>query len=166
MTTPNSDRFSLPLLQAGQAQKELTHNEALTLIDMLIHAQVESMTLGSPPSGAAVGQCWVVAPGASGAWAGHDSALAGLTLGGWRFASPRKGVHVLCAADGQGYTHDGTVWQADPLRPDGVYIGGSRVVTSQQSAIADPSGGSVADTQARTAIGQILAALRTHGLIA
>jgi hypothetical protein len=50
-----------PLLQAGQAQKELTHNEALALIDMLLHAQVESMTVATPPGGAVVGQCWVVA---------------------------------------------------------------------------------------------------------
>jgi hypothetical protein len=48
-------------LQAGQAQKELTHNEALALIDMLLHAQVESMTVATPPGGAVVGQCWVVA---------------------------------------------------------------------------------------------------------
>lgn len=164
--TTNSDRFALPLLQAGQAQKELTHNEALALIDMLLHAQVESITAATPPGGAVVGQCWVVAPAAAGAWAGHDGQLACLTSGGWRFVAPRNGTHVLCAADGQSYTHNGTVWQADAMRPDGVYIGGSRVVTARQAAIADPTGGSTVDAQARTAIGEILLILRAHGLIA
>ncbi|RXR30350.1 DUF2793 domain-containing protein [Sphingobium fluviale] len=164
--TTNSDRFALPLLQAGQAQKELTHNEALALIDMVLHAQVESITVATPPGGAVVGQCWVVATGATGAWTGHDGQLACLTSGGWRFIVPRKGLEVLCASDGQSYIHDGTVWQPAAVRPDGVYIGGNRVVTARQAAIADPGGGSVIDVQARTAIGQILAAIRAHGLIA
>lgn len=164
--TTNSDRFALPLLQAGQAQKELTHNEALVLIDTLLHAQVESMTASTPPGGAVAGQCWVVAPAATGIWSGHDGQLACLTSGGWRFVIPRNGTRVLCTADGRGYTHDGTVWLADAVRPDGVYISGSRVVAARQAAIADPTGGSVADAQSRAAIGQILLAMRTHGLIA
>lgn len=166
MSTTNSDRFAFPLLQSGQAQKELTHNEALALIDMLLHAQVESMTVATPPGGATVGQCWVVASGGTGAWAGQDGKLACLTTGGWRFAAPRNGMQVLNAADGNNYVHNGTVWQAAQMRIDGVYIGGNRVVTIRQSAISDPAGGSTTDTQARTAISSILAALRTHGLIA
>lgn len=164
--TTNSDRFALPLLQAGQAQKELTHNEALALIDMLLHAQVQSITLTTPPGGAALAQCWVVAAGATGAWAGHDGQLACLTAGGWRFVAPRAGLNVLCAADGRRYTHDGTTWLADAVRPDGLYIGVNRVVAARQGAIADPTGGSVVDTQARAALGQALSALRAHGLIA
>lgn len=166
MSTTNSDRFSLPLLQAGQAQKELTHNEALALIDALLHAQVESMTLTTPPGSPIIGQCWVVASGGTGAWAGQDGRLAALTTGGWRFAAPRKGLRALCASDGKNYIHDGASWQPDAVRPDGVYISGNRIITSRQAAIADPTGGSVADTQARTAISLILSTLRSHGLIA
>ena len=44
-----SDRFALPLLHAGQAQKEITHNEALQLIDMLLHPYAESASLTAPP---------------------------------------------------------------------------------------------------------------------
>ena len=43
---------------------------------------------------------------------------------------------------------------------------GAQVVTTRQAAIADPAGGATVDTQARTAIASILAAMRTHGLIA
>ncbi len=166
MSITNSDRFALPLLQAGQAQKELTHNEALALIDMLLHAQVESMTVATPPGGASVGQCWVVASGGSGAWAGQDGNLACLTTGGWRFVTPRTGTQLLNVSDGNIYVHDGTGWQAAQVRTDGVYIGGDRIIATRQSAIADPTGGSTTDTQARTAISAILAALRNHGLIA
>jgi hypothetical protein len=166
MSTTNSDRFSFPLLAAGQAQKELTHNEALALIDMLLHPQVESMVIATPPGGATVGQCWVVATGGTGAWAGQDGALACLTSGGWRFVAPRTGTQVFSASDGTTYIHDGTVWQVGSVRPDGVYIGGNRIIATRQSAIADPTGGSVTDSQARSSISLILTALRNHGLIA
>ncbi|MFO1261227.1 MAG: DUF2793 domain-containing protein [Sphingomonadaceae bacterium] len=165
MSTTNSDRFAFPLLQAGQAQKELTHNEALALIDMLLHAQVESVTVATPPGGATVGQCWVVATGGTGAWAGQDGKLACLTTGGWRFVMPRNGTQVFNASDGNNYIHNGTSWQAAQMRTDGVYIGGSRIITTRQSAISDPTGGATTDSQARTAITAILTVLRNHGLI-
>ena len=39
--TERSARFALPLLQPGQAQKEVFHNEALTAVALLIEAAVE-----------------------------------------------------------------------------------------------------------------------------
>jgi len=45
-------------------------------------------------------------------------------------------------------------------------IGGEAVLGARQGAIAEPDGGSVVDTQARATLGAILAALRSHGLVA
>lgn len=45
-------------------------------------------------------------------------------------------------------------------------LSGSQVVTTRQAAVTAPSGGATQDTQARTAIGDIISRLRTHGLIA
>lgn len=44
-------------------------------------------------------------------------------------------------------------------------IGGQQVVGARAGAIGSPAGGSTVDAEARGAIGQILSALRTHGLI-
>jgi hypothetical protein len=44
-------------------------------------------------------------------------------------------------------------------------VAGTQVVTSQQAAIPDAVGGTVVDTEARTALNALLAALRIHGLI-
>ena len=68
-------RHGLPLLQAGQAQKEVTHNEALVLLDLLAHPAVEGV-LATPPAAPTPGQGWIIGAGATGAWSGQDGALA------------------------------------------------------------------------------------------
>ena len=45
-------------------------------------------------------------------------------------------------------------------------IGGNKVVGSRQAAVADAAGGVVIDAEARAALNDLLAKLRTHGLIA
>ena len=56
---------------------------------------------------------------------------------------------------------------ADNLNVQGVYkVNNVQVITSQQAAIANASGGATVDTEARAALNALLAACRTHGLIA
>jgi hypothetical protein len=43
---------------------------------------------------------------------------------------------------------------------------GEQVIGEQAAAIADPAGGTVIDSEARTAVAEILSAIRQHGLIA
>ncbi len=94
-------RWSLPLLFAGQAQKEIFHNEALMLVDALLHGRVESADLGTPPTDPAVGQCWIVAAPAEGAWSGEAGTIACWTEGGWRFVAPRAGSAWRSATRGR-----------------------------------------------------------------
>jgi HK97 family phage major capsid protein len=51
-------------------------------------------------------------------------------------------------------------------RADRLLVGGQQVVGARGAAIPAPTGGSTIDAEARSAIGNILAALRNHGLIA
>lgn len=160
-----SDRFALPMLQAAQAQKEVTHNEALALIDMILHAHAESASIATPPASPQVGQCWIVASSGTDAWSGHDGELVCWTAGGWRFVVPRDGMHVMIADQGHELIHNGSNWNAAAVRSDGYYVSGSKVLGLRESAIADPAGGGTVDTQARAVLAQLLAALRNHGLI-
>jgi hypothetical protein len=89
--TDQTDRLAMPLLFAGQAQKEITHNEALTLLDMLVQPVALSTTLAITPAQPEPGQCWIVPSGASGAWADRAGELALWTAGGWRFVAPKAG---------------------------------------------------------------------------
>ncbi|MET0360722.1 MAG: DUF2793 domain-containing protein [Sphingobium sp.] len=166
MTTDATPLWALPLLFAGQAQKELFHNEALTRIDMLLHAVVASADVASPPASPDIGQCWIVAADGEDEWAGRDDALACWTDGGWRFVAGRIGLMAHVIDRGNAMWHDGTSWQNTAFRADGLYVSGNRVVGARGSAIITPAGGSVIDGEARTAVASILAVLRAHGLIA
>ncbi|WBO22085.1 DUF2793 domain-containing protein [Sphingomonas abietis] len=159
-------RFALPLLAAGQAQKELFHNEALARADLLLQPTVEAVALNDPPPAPIVGQCWIVGAAPSGAWAGQPQALAGWTEGGWRFVAPRDGMAIWSVADRLLACFDGTAWRIGDIAAGRLTVAGVQVVGRQQSAIPDPAGGTVADSAARDAISAVLAALRSHGLIA
>ena len=160
-----TDRLGLPLLAAGQAQKEVMHNEALARLDLVIQATVESADLTTPPVSPSPGACWIVASGGSGDWAGRDGALAGWTAGGWIFAMPEAGWRVWAVDRAGAIRFDGTDWIDEPVRADGFYVGDERVVGARRAAIPSPAGGTVQDVEARAAIADILSALRAHGLV-
>lgn len=136
-------RFSLPLLYAGQAQKEAFVNEALALADSLLHCTVEGEAT-SPPASPEDGETWLIAAGATGDWAGRDEALACRHAGGWTYVEPRDGMRIFDRASGQEQFYLGS-WRkaADP---------------------GEPLGGTIVDGEARATIGALIAGLRALGI--
>ena len=57
----------LPLIASNQAQKHITHNEALVKVDAIIQLAVISQTLTSPPGSPAEGDRYIIASGATAA---------------------------------------------------------------------------------------------------
>jgi Protein of unknown function (DUF2793) len=163
--TDITSRYALPLLASGQAQKEITHNEALLLIDALAHPAIESRSLTSAPLNPQPGQIWLVADNATGDWIGKSAQLALWTTGGWRFIVPKLGMVIWSKPDGFFILFTGTVWQIGSWPVQQLVVAGQRVVAGRQQAIADPVGGTVLDGQARTTITNVLNAMRAHGLI-
>lgn len=166
MTMMQTNRLALPLLAAGQAEKELAHNEALLRLDIATQSVVESAGLAAPPSSPVAGRCWIVAAGASGGWTGRDGAIAGWTDNGWRFVLPAPGWRAWVADRGHAMRYDGAGWIDDEARSGGYFVAGDQVLSARQAAIGNPVGGVTPDGEARVAISSILAALRAHGLIA
>ncbi|MDQ0509754.1 DUF2793 domain-containing protein [Ancylobacter amanitiformis] len=117
-TTP---LLALPLLAAAQAQKHVTHNEALLQLDALAQLAVIDRVHTTPPGGAVAGDRYLVAPGAGGDWAGRDGQIA-LQDGGWTFLVPRAGWRLFVAAERTTLVHTGTGW-ADLLA--GTPLGGT-----------------------------------------
>jgi hypothetical protein len=83
--------LALPFLAPSQAQKHVTHNEALVRLDALVQIAVESLGATSPPGSPAEGERHLVGTGASGVWAGEDGRLAVFSDGAWWFATPEVG---------------------------------------------------------------------------
>jgi hypothetical protein len=160
-----TQRFDLPFLLPGQAQKELFHNEALVLIDLALHPAVEGPPAAEPPAAPAPGECRIVAPAAVGDWSGRDNMLAIWTTSGWRFLAPQPGTSAWNKAASVPMTWDGSEWSGGDLACTGLTVGGVRVVGARQPAVASPSGGTIIDAEARAAIDALTAALMSHGLI-
>ena len=159
-----SARFQLPYIVPGQAQKEHHHNEALAIVDALLHAAVEAAPLADPPVGPQPGQAWIVAPGATGAWSGKANALAAWTESGWRFVAPVTGMRAWNQMAGLWIHWTGTAWSSGEVPASKIVVGGEQVVGPRLAAVPSPSGGTIIDAEARGAVEALIVALRSHGL--
>lgn len=163
MTT--TARFALPLIAAGQAQKEIYHNEALAAIDAALHPCVSEAPRADPPAQPEDGESWIVAADGIGAWEGQDDSLATWTAGGWRFTQPIPGMIVWNRTAGCWAHWSGATWIAGDWPVASLRIDGEQVVGPRQPDIPSPSGGTTIDAEARSAIGQLIVTLKSHGLI-
>ena len=159
-----SDRLKLPLLAAAQAQKEMTHNEALTLADIGIQTVVVSVAPTGVPTTPQLGQCWIVGTAPSGDWAGRAGAIAAWTGGGWRFLTPFEGMMAWSIDDGTVVRRTASDWAVGALTAATLSIAGKQVVGTQRARVLAPSGGTIIDSQARAAIAALIGGLEAHGL--
>ena len=111
---PNSPLLALPYLASAQAQKHVTHNEALSLIDGLLHLSVISRVLATPPGVIVDGDRYLIAASPTGDWAGQAGTVALRMESAWRFLIPRKGWRLWVEAENILLVFDGTIWSAPP----------------------------------------------------
>lgn len=141
-TTPN---FQLPLLFAGQAQKEFFFNQAISLVDALGSNCVVS-SAHTPPAAPIDGECYRVSAPGENDWFGHDDEIAVRIGGTWHFVTPYVGMAVFDRA-ADTLIHYKAGWNAavEPLAP---------------------SGGTTVDLEARAALSELIEALRNLGVFA
>lgn len=112
--TEESARLRMPYLSAAQAQKHVTHNEALTLLDTLVQLAVLDKDLTEPPADPEEGDCYIVAAPATGEWIGWDKRIARYIDGTWRSYLPGTGGGAGWLAwvmdEDAMYRFDGTDW--------------------------------------------------------
>ena len=89
--TDFSRNLSLPFLMPQQAQKHVTVNEALEVLDTVIQLSVVSMSEPEPLAGAVDGDRYIVPTGATGAFSGQDGQVAWREQGVWQFLTPQEG---------------------------------------------------------------------------
>jgi hypothetical protein len=157
-------RHALPLLAAGQAQKEITHNEALVVIDRQLHLAVESRLLSAPPASPVPGDAYIVGTGASGDWAGRAGQIASFDGFGWQFTAPVRGCVAWIADETAFAVHDNG-WSTGGWPANGLRISGRDLLSATPVAIAAPAGGATVDGQCRAVVVQLLAALKDQGIV-
>jgi hypothetical protein len=108
-TTSN---LSLPYILAAQAQKHVTHNEALRALDALVQLAVVDRDLAEPPSTPAEGARYIVAASPSGAWNGHANDIAAYQDGAWAFYTPQEGWIAWLGDENSAVVFDGSAWTA------------------------------------------------------
>jgi hypothetical protein len=145
ITSARTPAHGLPYLFPGQAQREAFVNEAFARIDALLQPVVLAER-AAPPAEPLPGDCYLLADAVSGAWAGHERALAVWAENQWLYLPPREGARVCDLATGSL-----VMFTADD--------GWQRI-----AAPVLPAGGATQDSEARSAIEAIVAALGAAGI--
>lgn len=112
--TPN---LHLPYLLAAQAQKHVTHNEALRALDAIVHLAVLDAGLATPPASPVEAARYIVATGATGVWSGQAGKIAAWQDGAWSFHTPRAGWLCWITGANRSVVYDGTGWIPLPVSP-------------------------------------------------
>lgn len=112
MSSPRSQVLSLPYLRPSQAQKHVTHNDALRLLDILVQLVVSSRTTSAPPSDPPEGRRHIVPQGATGAWSGAAGMLAVFQDGEWIFITPLVGWQAYVKDENIHVTFEAGSWAA------------------------------------------------------
>lgn len=165
MGVPATTRHRFPLLSAGQAQKEIAHNEALIALDHLLHPVVEDIGTNIPPAQPGEGQGWIIGNDPMDAWTERAGQIAWWTIGGWRFFIPFDGLSLWHRPTAQWLCYRGGTWEQGIVHAQALHIDGVKILGSRTGPIPEPAGGTVIDESARSSITAILTSLKAHGLI-
>lgn len=141
----NTLRFNMPLLDAAQAQKHVTVNEALVRADVLAAGRVESRSLSSPPATPVDGTAYIVGQGATGDWAGEENAIALFLNGGWAFLPPWTGAKFWVQDDSADAIFADGGWKSSALA---VSLGAAATLATIIEIDHDLSSGTVSTTPA------------------
>lgn len=147
MPTP---RLSLPYIETQQAQKEVTHAQALNRLDATVQASVQDKDLTAPPGSPSEGDLYLVAASATGDWSGQEDALAHYIGGVWAFLTPNTGWRVFAEDESAFYVYDGSAWVAVDTLPTMPTLQSYTVATVPSAAtsgrliyVTDAAGGAV-----------------------
>ncbi len=105
-----SSSLSMPFIQPSQAQKHVTHNEALRILDVVVQLGVITDDMTTAPSTPSDGARYIVDAGATGEWAGRDGEVALFETNAWRFFVPRSGWRAYVINRDAMVVFDGTEW--------------------------------------------------------
>lgn len=114
--------LDLPYIQPSQAQKHVTHNEALRRLDVIVQLKVKGVGNTTPPGAPAEGDVYAVGLGAGGVWSGQDTMLAAFLDGSWFFVAPQVGWRTWDAQAEVLRVWDGNTWASIGGEPESLEL--------------------------------------------
>lgn len=119
----SSPNLGIPYVEQGQSQKEVTMNEAITILDAVIGGGVLDKDLSTPPGSPVAGSRYIIGPSPTGAWAGKANQIAYYFSGGWRYIVPGNTWFLWVADEGIMYAFNGTAWVVASVSSGGTMFG-------------------------------------------
>ena len=141
-TTPN---LILPYLLAAQAQKHVTHNEAIRMLDALVQLSVLDRDLSAPPGSPVDGNRYIVAGSPTGAWTGQAGKIAAYQDAAWAFYTPREGWTAWVADEDRPYAWTGAAWAQVASPGTGAPLWGVNATADTTNRLAVASSASLFD---------------------
>jgi hypothetical protein len=111
MTQDATEILGLPLIAAGQAQKHVTVNEALTMLDAMVQLTVSSAEITQPPANPQNGARYLVPSDGTAAWLGHAGKIALWQDAHWLFLTPQQGWITWVADESRHRVNTSSGWR-------------------------------------------------------
>lgn len=115
--SPNLD---MPYLMPSQAQKHVTHNQALQQLDAIVQLSVLAFDAVIPPSAPEPGERYALGTGPTGDWAGHDDKLALWDGTTWLFITPQEGWRAWGDTESELRIFQGASWRIPEVAKWGI----------------------------------------------
>lgn len=112
-------QLSLPLVMPAQAQKHVTVNQALSVLDTVTQLGVRSSVVSSSPDAVNDGDAFIVPVDAAGEWQGRSGAVAVWNNGGWSYLNARPGWRAWDESLSGWQIFDGVTWVPNALATSG-----------------------------------------------
>lgn len=142
-TTAN---LEMPYILPSQAQKHVTHNEALQRLDAVTQLVITDRR-SAPPASPAEGSCYAVAASPTGEWSGKAGAIAMRQDGAWLFITPRRGWFAFFLDTQDLQVHTGSAWARydalsgiERLGINATASGGNRLVVAGEASLLTHDG--------------------------
>lgn len=158
----NTARYGLPLLAVGQSGKEITVNGGQTLVDALVNLTPRSATTAAPPASPAIGDVYLVPPGATG-WTGATAGEIAVYVSKWTFIEPILGMRAFVQDSPGLLIYSGAAWVKYLGTQQNGWTPGTGSTNAPNKGAMDYDGATTATLAAR--LNAIEQALLAHGLI-
>ena len=106
-----SANLKMPYLVPSQAQKHITHNDALQNLDTNVQLSVLDRTLTVPPASPSEGDRYIPAPSSTAGWSGKDGQIAAFQNEAWEFYLPKAGWRCWDQNAHTLLVHTGSIWE-------------------------------------------------------